>query len=178
MPQATETKIERSVNAQPDALVIDTPIGPLLIEATPTALVGVSFAPVPGAQSAKRPRRRPARAGGSEPLAAAALQLGEYFDGDRREFDLPLDLTGLSGFRRDVLLRTARIPFGDRLSYGELAAAAGRPGAARAVGSAQGANPLAIVIPCHRVVRSDGAVGDYAGGSEAKRWLLEHERSL
>ena len=154
---------------------METPIGPLLIEATESGLVGVSFPPGADRRGPGQTRHRGAGDDRPAALEQAILQLGEYFNGDRLEFDLTLDLSGLTDFRRDVLMRTARLPFGATLSYGELAAAVGRPGAARAVGSAEGSNPIAIVIPCHRVVRSDGAIGEYGGGTDAKRWLLEHE---
>ncbi|MEI6446420.1 MAG: methylated-DNA--[protein]-cysteine S-methyltransferase [Actinomycetes bacterium] len=154
---------------------MDTPIGPLLIAATEAALVSVSFQAGTDSRGLGQIPQRGVGDDRPAPLEQAVLQLGDYFSGDRLEFDLPLDLIGLTDFRRDVLMRTSRIPFGATLSYGELAAAVGRPGAARAVGTAEGSNPIAIVIPCHRVVRSDGAIGQYGGGSEAKRWLLEHE---
>ena len=109
------------------------------------------------------------------PLDAAARQLDEYFAGERRSFDLPLDLRLSHGFRRIVLGQLSRIGYGRTASYGEIAVAAGNPGAARAVGSACRTNPLPLIVPCHRVIRSDGSIGQYLGGVEAKRSLLEME---
>ena len=104
----------------------------------------------------------------------AARQLAEWFDGRRRTFDLPFELHGTAWQRRvwDVLLE---IPFGEPATYGEVARRAGRPGSARAAGHAVGRNPVAIVVPCHRVVAAGGALGGYAGGLDNKRWLLAHE---
>lgn len=111
-----------------------------------------------------------------EPFARACRQLGEYFAGERRDFELELRVSG-SEFRRTVWRALGEIPYGETRSYGELAAAIGRPGAARAVGLANGRNPFAIVVPCHRVVGADGALVGYGGGLERKRWLLDHERA-
>ncbi len=104
----------------------------------------------------------------------AVRQLAEWFAGSRQVFGLPLELHGSAWQRRvwDVLVE---IPFGATLTYGEGARRAGRPGAARAVGHAVGRNPVAIVVPCHRVVAAGGAIGGYAGGLDNKRWLLAHE---
>ncbi len=102
------------------------------------------------------------------------MQLDEYFAGDRREFDLPLVPLG-SEFQRRVWDGLLEIPYGETISYGELAREIGRPAAARAVGMANGQNPISIVIPCHRVIGADGALTGYAGGVERKRLLLEHE---
>ncbi len=99
-------------------------------------------------------------------------QLDEYFAGKRRDFELPLDWSLTSGFVRKVLVETAHIPYGETRSYGQIAALAGSPRAFRAAGSALGANPIPIVVPCHRVLRSDGGVGGYGGGLEMKRLLL------
>ena len=105
-------------------------------------------------------------------------ELDEYFEGERREFDLPLDWRLTSGFVNKVLRETARIPFGETRSYGEMAASAGSPRAFRAAGSALGANPIPIVVPCHRVLRSGGALGGYGGGLDVKMKLLELEGVL
>ncbi len=102
----------------------------------------------------------------------AARQLGEYFEGERRTFDLPLDVRLVHGFRREVIEALREIAYGQTRTYAGLAAAVGRPAAVRAVGSACGHNPLPIVVPCHRVVRSDGSIGQYLGGIEAKATLL------
>ncbi|TVS16981.1 MAG: methylated-DNA--[protein]-cysteine S-methyltransferase [Gammaproteobacteria bacterium] len=107
-------------------------------------------------------------------LAMARVQLEEYFAGTRRVFDLPLAPRG-TRFQLAVLAVLAEIPFGTTCSYGEMARRLGQPTASRAVGAANGRNPLAIVLPCHRVVGSDGSLTGYAGGLGAKRWLLRHE---
>ena len=109
------------------------------------------------------------------PLPALEAQLAEYFGGRRRRFEVPTAPEG-TAFQRAVWSALADVPWGETRSYGELAAAAGRPGAARAVGGAMNANPIAIVLPCHRVVGSDGALTGYGAGIERKRRLLELER--
>lgn len=124
--------------------------------------------------------RRLAPAGivkGGFTLPAAVRQITEYFEGSRRSFDLPLDIRS-SPFQRRVLEETARIPFGETRSYGEIARRTGSPAAARAVGSALRTNPLPIVIPCHRVIGADGSLVGFAGGIDLKAALIEHERIL
>jgi methylated-DNA-[protein]-cysteine S-methyltransferase len=101
-------------------------------------------------------------------------QLGEYFAGTRTTFDLPLHLIG-SAFQRKVWAGLLEIPCGETTSYGELAVAIGVPGAARAVGLANGQNPVPIIVPCHRVIGANGSLTGYGGGLDAKRWLLTHE---
>ena len=113
---------------------------------------------------------------GRECLTAARQQLDSYFAGKLRKFELPLDWQLTRGFRRDVLHQTAAIPFGSTASYSELAERAGSPRAVRAAGTALASNPLPIVVPCHRVLRSDGMVGSYLGGSAMKAELLRMER--
>jgi len=108
-------------------------------------------------------------------IREAAQQLAEYFSGRRRVFDLPLDLEG-TAFQREVWEALRRIPYGETCTYGELARAIGRAGGARAAGAANGANPVAIIVPCHRVLAAGGGLGGYAGGLERKRFLLELER--
>lgn len=143
---------------------LDTPIGPLTVRvAGDGALLGIDFTAAAGDGPAQPERCR-------EPLR----QLSEYFAGARTHFDLPLRLRG-SDFQCQVWEALSRIPYGQALSYGELARALGRPGAARAVGQANGANPIPIVIPCHRVVATNGGLGGFSGGLETKRWLLAHE---
>jgi methylated-DNA-[protein]-cysteine S-methyltransferase len=156
---------------------VDTPVGSLLLAATPDGLVRVAYPAEDHdrvlSQLASRisPRvlRAPAR------LDDAARQLEEYFAGRRTRFDLPLDMRLVAGFRLAVLTRLPAIRYGTTASYTAVAAAAGRPRAVRAVGSACAANPLPVVVPCHRVVRSDGTLGGYLGGRDAKRALLELE---
>jgi methylated-DNA-[protein]-cysteine S-methyltransferase len=158
----------------------DSPVGPLLLAATPAGVVRVSFAregfDAVLASLAERisPRvlEAPAR------LDAARRQLDEYFAGRRTDFDLPLDWQLASGFRARVLHAIAAIPFGRTGTYRSIATAAGSPAAVRAAGTACATNPIPLLVPCHRVVRSDGTMGRYGGGVEAKRLLLEHERAL
>ncbi len=101
-------------------------------------------------------------------------ELSEYFAGRRQRFDFPLRLAG-TPFQRKIWETLLHVPFGSTVTYGELAAAAGRPGASRAAGSAVGSNPLSVVVPCHRVLPASGGVGNYGGGSARKQWLLELE---
>lgn len=108
-------------------------------------------------------------------LAETTDQIGEYFAGDRRSFELDVDLTGQTEFRERVLREVREVPFGDTVSYGELARRIDRPNASRAVGSALGGNPVPIVVPCHRVIRSDGDPGGYTAGTGYKKQLLELE---
>jgi methylated-DNA-[protein]-cysteine S-methyltransferase len=150
---------------------MDSPLGRLRLAADAHGLRHVDF-------EAGRSRWPPApdhgwtRAAG--PLAAARAQLGDYFAGHRRGFDLPLNPRG-TPFQRGVWLALAEIPYGATLSYGELARRLGRPLAVRAVGAANGRNPLPIVLPCHRVIGSDGSLTGYGGGLPAKRLLLALE---
>lgn len=156
---------------------IDSPVGPLLLAATEEGLVKVAFdrqdhdAVLAALAEAISPRilRAPAR------LDAAVRQLDEYFTGGRQSFDLPLDFRLARGFRLSVLEHLPEIDYGHTESYAQVAAAAGSPKAVRAVGTACALNPLPVVVPCHRVVRSDGSYGQYAGGEEAKRTLLTLE---
>ena len=111
-------------------------------------------------------------------LATALVQLNEYFDGERTSFDVAIDRSARSGFRGEVLNALEDVPFGSTVTYGQLAASAGRPKAARAVGSAMVTNPIAIIVPCHRVLPSSGGVGQFGGGVRAKEWLLRREGSL
>jgi methylated-DNA-[protein]-cysteine S-methyltransferase len=108
-------------------------------------------------------------------LETAAAQLAEYFAGRRRTFDLPLAPRG-TGFQQRVWRALSAIPYGETRSYGAIAASIGRPAASRAVGAANGKNPIWIIVPCHRVIGASGHLTGYAGGIAVKRWLLEHER--
>lgn len=110
-------------------------------------------------------------------LPEVTQQLREYFDGERTVFDLPLNPVGTE-FQRSVWSEMAAIPYGETLTYGDIAAALGRPSASRAVGTAVGRNPISIVVPCHRVVGSSGKLVGYAGGVDRKEYLLAHERGL
>ena len=150
-----------------------TPVGELLLAATPEGLVRVAYteheAALAELAAAISPRVLRGR------LDEPRRQLDEYFAGRRRSFDLALDLRLSRGFRRAVLAQLRGIDYGSTRSYAEVAAAAGSPRAVRAVGTACATNPLPVVVPCHRVVRSDGSPGGYAGGPEAKRLLLALE---
>jgi methylated-DNA-[protein]-cysteine S-methyltransferase len=159
---------------------IDSPVGPLLASATPRGLVALglpNFSPdeqlaLLAAEVSPRLLEAPAR------LDPVRRELEEYFAGERRHFDLALDWRLTGGFTRKVLRATARIPFGETRSYGQMAISAGSPRAFRAAGSALGSNPIPIVVPCHRVLRTGGALGGYAGGLDIKRRLLELEGAL
>jgi methylated-DNA-[protein]-cysteine S-methyltransferase len=109
-------------------------------------------------------------------LAGVVEQLDAYFAGGREAFDVPLDLVGTE-FQRSVWAGLLEIPYGETMSYGELARRVGRPGASRAVGLANGRNPVAIIVPCHRVIGANGTMTGYGGGLDRKVWLLEHERA-
>lgn len=157
---------------------VDSPIGRLLLAATPDGLVRIAF-DCEGhdavlAALAERVSPRILRA--PDRLDAAARQLEEYFAGTRRVFDLPVDLRLASPFRRVVVSRLPSIAYGTTASYAAVAAAVGNPAAVRAVGTACATNPVPVVLPCHRVVRSDGTIGQYLGGAAAKETLLALER--
>lgn len=158
---------------------LDTPIGPLLLAATTTGLVRVAFEredfDTVLAQLAAKVSPRIVAAPG--PLDAVATQLEEYFAGIRHAFDLPLDHALSSGFRQEVQRFLPHIGYGRTLTYKEVAAQVGNPTAVRAVGTACATNPLPVVVPCHRVLRSDGGLGGYLGGLEAKTTLLDLERA-
>jgi methylated-DNA-[protein]-cysteine S-methyltransferase len=148
---------------------VDTPIGPLLAAAGDErgALAGLWF------------ERSPAPGWSRDDRAFGALraQLGEYFAGQRDSFDLPLAPAG-TAWQRSVWDALMRIPYGATVSYGALAVKLGRPAAARAVGAANGRNPISVVVPCHRLVGSTGRLTGYAGGLPRKEWLLRHERAI
>ena len=155
----------------------DSPFGPLLLAATSRGLVRVAFPEEDVDSVLERLARRisPRIVESQAPLEPIQRALDEYFSGARRSFELPLDWTLVGPFGRKVLKATAAIPYGGVLSYGEVAADAGSPRGSRAAGNALGSNPIPIVIPCHRVVRTGGAIGGYGGGLDRKRWLLELE---
>jgi methylated-DNA-[protein]-cysteine S-methyltransferase len=158
----------------------DSPFGPLLLAATNRGLVRVAFPEEDVDSVLERLARRisPRIVETPAPLDPARRELDEYFSGRRRGFELPLDWTLVSRFARRVLGVTSEIPYGGVLSYAEVAADAGSPRGWRAAGNALGANPIPIVIPCHRVLRSGGVLGNYGGGPERKRWLLELEGAI
>jgi methylated-DNA-[protein]-cysteine S-methyltransferase len=155
---------------------VESPVGDLLVAVSGQGLVRLAFDPVHvlddlAARISPRVVEAPAR------LDPVRRELDEYFEGRRREFDIAVDLSLASGFRREVLEATARIPAGHVTTYGALAAQVGKPRAARAVGNAVGSNPVAIVVPCHRVVPAGGGVGNYGGGPERKAFLLDLEHA-
>lgn len=121
--------------------------------------------------------RRNGKDSPNEVTETAVAQLEAYFAGELENFDLPLDLTQLTDFQREVLSALAKVPYGKTISYGELAEQIGKPGAARAVGGALNRNPLPLVLPCHRIVGSDGSLTGFASGTDNKRLLLELERA-
>ena len=164
---------------------IESPIGPLFVAASGEGLCEIDFArdeteatfrrrlaergfdPQPRAVSADRATERA--------VEDAATQLTEYFQGQRDHFHLPLDLSGVTPFTRSVLEATATVPFGQLSTYRSIAERIGKPGATRAVGNALGRNPIPVVVPCHRIVRSDASLGGYTGGLDIKQHLLALE---
>ena len=150
---------------------VESPVGPLVLEATAEALTEIRL-PVGGRARLRGEEGAPGRE--PAPLRDARRQLAEYFAGRRRAFDLPLEVAG-TAFQRDVWWALADIAYGETVSYAELAAMVGRPTAFRAVGQANGANPIPIVLPCHRVVATGGRIGGYGGGLPVKRRLLALE---
>ncbi|MFQ5890587.1 MAG: methylated-DNA--[protein]-cysteine S-methyltransferase [Gemmatimonadota bacterium] len=156
----------------------ETPFGTMYVAATSAGLVRVSWQqPGPDAFAKQLERRFPGRPVIRDPnaLGEAERELREYFAGQRACFDLPVDLSSLSEFEQRVLEAARRIPPGEVVCYSELARRIGKPKAARAVGNALGHNPVAIVVPCHRIVRRDGSLGGYGGGVEYKKRLLTIE---
>jgi methylated-DNA-[protein]-cysteine S-methyltransferase len=148
----------------------ESPIGRLLLTSDGTALTGLYMEPSRKAQCTDGWADDVVVA----PLAATVRQLTEYFDGTRREFDLPLRLQG-TVFQTRVWRELTEIPYGQTWSYGQLAKRIDKPSASRAVGLANGRNPISILVPCHRVIGADGSLTGYGGGIERKRWLLAHE---
>jgi methylated-DNA-[protein]-cysteine S-methyltransferase len=149
-----------------------SPIGRLLLTATGKGLSGVFMEDHKGG-----PEPKPDWVRDSGRLAAARSQLTRYFEGTLREFDLELDLVG-TPFQVEVWNALRHIPFGATASYRDLAGAIGKPNAVRAVGAANGRNPVSIVVPCHRVIGADGSLTGYGGGLDRKRFLLDHEARL
>ncbi|WP_055491714.1 methylated-DNA--[protein]-cysteine S-methyltransferase [Streptomyces sp. TP-A0356] len=165
--------------------VVTTDIGPLLLAATRDGLVNVVFHASDAVRDkalerlASRLGTAPVEDPGSPLLAEAIRQVAAYFAGERHDFELPLDWSLISGFNRQVLRELASgVPYGTVVGYGDLAGRVGQPGAAQAVGVAMGSNPLPVVVPCHRVVESDGGIGGFGGGLETKRKLLALEGVL
>jgi methylated-DNA-[protein]-cysteine S-methyltransferase len=159
--------------------LVDTPIGTLLIAATERGLCRIAYD-----ADAEQEVERLARVFGvrvlrsASPIDPARRQLDEYFEGHRHRFELPLDIDSLADFNRRVLDELARVPYGEVVTYGELAARSARPRAARAVGTVMNRNPLPIVLPCHRVIGSNGKLVGYGGGLDRKEALLRLEGAL
>ena len=147
---------------------MDSPIGELLLVGDDDGMRRVSMSPF---------RISPAWSRGDRVLAGAREQLAQYFAGERREFDLPLRLEGNS-FELAVWDALRQIPYGETVSYGEIARAVGHPHAARAVGAANGRNPVAVIVPCHRVIGANGSLTGYGGGLPRKRFLLDLEAGV
>jgi methylated-DNA-[protein]-cysteine S-methyltransferase len=150
--------------------LVDSPLGPLTLVGDDDALVGLYMVDQ---------RHRPAleHLRDDSRLPAVKEQLTAYWEGDLTHFDLPVMMTGTL-FQQEVWAALTTIPYGQTWSYGQLATAIGRPGASRAVGLANGRNPISVVVPCHRVVGSTGSMTGYGGGLERKKWLLDLERGL
>jgi methylated-DNA-[protein]-cysteine S-methyltransferase len=158
----------------------DSPIGELIVFVTPRGLLRVTYAdePIEGVLAEVAARVSPRILRAPSRTDEARRELDAYFALRRRDFDLPIDWSLVRGFAAGILRQTARIPFGKVRSYGQVAAEAGSPRAARAAGNALGSNPIPIVVPCHRVLHADGGLGGYSGGLDRKRYLLALEGSL
>ncbi len=149
--------------------IMPSPLDDLLLVSNGDALTGLFM------ENARHGRTvEPAWRRDAGPFREAVRQLSEYFEGERTRFELPLLLEG-TAFQEVVWEALRALEFGERVSYGELARRIGRPSASRAVGLANGRNPIGIIVPCHRVIGSGGSLTGYAGGLDRKRWLLEHE---
>jgi len=161
----------RTTSAPILTTTVDSPIGPLTLTAVDGVLTGLHM---------DRQRHAPEPSGEWEPDDAAfkdvVAQLDAYFAGELVEFDVPLSMAG-TDFQRRVWAGLRDIAYGETISYGELARRVGNPNASRAVGLANGRNPVAIIVPCHRVIGADGSLTGYGGGLERKVWLLAHERA-
>jgi methylated-DNA-[protein]-cysteine S-methyltransferase len=149
--------------------VVPSPIGDLLLTSDGEALTGLHMDTADGFTI------DPEWEEDATVFADAAKQLAAYFAGELKAFDLPLALAG-TPFQKRVWAELRRIPFGETISYLELARRVGNPKASRAVGSANGQNPVAVIVPCHRVIASDGTLGGFGGGLDRKEWLLNHEK--
>jgi methylated-DNA-[protein]-cysteine S-methyltransferase len=160
----------RTATAAQAARILDSPVGPLYLAATDAGLTHLLFV----AKMQPRPRVVAGTGEAAHVLAEAERQLSDYFAGRRRRFDLPLAPSG-TDFQMATWRALRKVPFGKTISYGELARRLGSPRAVRAIGAANGANPIAIIVPCHRVIGKDGSLTGYGGGLETKRRLLALE---
>ena len=178
--RAAADRFARSAPADVRYAVLETPVGTIVAAQTERGLARLAYDDLNGGLDAildsLARRLSPRILEGRAALDPVARELDEDFAGKRRVFDLPLDLSLMGGFGRRILGAAAAIPYGQVATYGQVAERAGNPGASRAAGNALGANPIPVVIPCHRVVRSGGALGGYTGGVERKQHLLAIER--
>lgn len=158
--------------------VEDTPIGPLTLAATPAGVVRIGFGHEDGMLEELASQVSPRVVHLPNRLDDVRRQLDQYFAGKRRTFDVAIDRRLSHGYRRTVLEALTQVPYGETVSYKDLAERTGNPKASRAVGSAMATNPIPIVVPCHRVLRSGGALGGYGGGLDTKVWLLQLEGAL
>jgi methylated-DNA-[protein]-cysteine S-methyltransferase len=158
--------------------VIDSPLGPLWIAVGPKGVLAIHYGAEPSDGELARIVRTYGPGVLPDPRRAdpVARELDQYFAGKRKSFDVDVDLSPLTPFQQRILGATARVPFGDVSTYAKVAAKAGSEKASRAAGQALGSNPIPIVVPCHRILASDGSLGGYAGGLDAKRVLLQLER--
>jgi methylated-DNA-[protein]-cysteine S-methyltransferase len=158
--------------------VVESPLGPLWIAVGPKGVLAIHYGAEPSALELARIVRTygPGILPDAKRADPVAREIDQYFAGKRRSFDVAVDLSTLTDFQRRILTATARVGFGDVSTYAKVAAKAGSEQAARAAGQALGSNPIPIVVPCHRILASDGSLGGYAGGLEAKRRLLKLER--
>jgi methylated-DNA-[protein]-cysteine S-methyltransferase len=158
---------------------VDSPVGPLLVASTRRGLVELAYdADLDRELSRLSARISPRVLEAPAKLDLVRRELDEYFSGRRLEFDLPIDWSLTAGFTQRVLRATARVPYGSVSTYREMASAAGNERAVRAAGNALGANPIPIVVPCHRILRTGGALGGYGGGLPRKEFLLRLEGAL
>lgn len=178
LPAEIDTRFRAAATALLDVAydVADSPLGPLFVATTERGLCRIAYDAEPEAEEDRLARSFGARVLRSpRALDETRRELDDYFEGRRRDFELRVDLAPVGGFHRDVLGRLARVPYGSTTTYGALAAEAGRPRAARAVGTAMNRNPVPIVLPCHRVVGASGSLVGYGGGLERKVALLKLE---
>jgi methylated-DNA-[protein]-cysteine S-methyltransferase len=159
--------------------LVDTPLGKLLVATTERGLCRIVYDAEPDLEAERLARAFGVRVlRSTKPIDPARRELDEYFDGKRRTFDLRIDVALVAEFNRRVLGELARVPYGEVVTYGELAARAERPRAARAVGTVMNRNPLPIVLPCHRVIGANGSLTGYGGGLERKEKLLRLEGAI
>jgi methylated-DNA-[protein]-cysteine S-methyltransferase len=180
-PDAAQELVERAAGERlldVAYATVDSPVGSLLAATTSRGLVRISFLGGDEPLQELADRISPRLLEAPQRLDPVRRELDEYFEGRRRRFDLPLDWSLTRGFFRRVLRETARIGYGRVRTYTEVAASAGRPLAVRAAGNAVGSNPIPIVVPCHRVIRTGGAMGGYGGGLDRKEFLLQLEGVL